>query len=224
MVQINKENSSAVNAIESLWREEFFMVGRKLGEVAIQITKKWDITLHLSGISKALTGASFLIRIGKCGSFQYKQKVSPVSKKLRSIEEELFSKELVHALGDAFKTEVQDLHLNFGKSGTCTVFLLRKILEKLIYITFARNSMLFKIEEKDKSSRLIGLEAMVETTAREKVDGIPFLQSHTAERIKGIKFLGDTSAHNPLVNVDMETIIPQMPYIITAYKELSKKL
>ncbi len=46
----------------------------------------------------------------------------------------------------------------------------------------------------------------------------------TAKEIQGIKFLGDTSAHNPLTEVDMKTIIPQMPYIITAYKELAKKL
>jgi len=46
----------------------------------------------------------------------------------------------------------------------------------------------------------------------------------TAKEINGIKFLGDASAHNPLINVEMKTIIPQMPFIITAYEELSKKL
>jgi len=54
--------------------------------------------------------------------------------------------------------------------------------------------------------------------------GCLFLSPKTAEKIEGIKFLGDTSAHNPLVNVDMETILPQMPFIITAYKELAKHL
>ena len=38
-----------------------------------------------------------------------------------------------------------------------------------------------------------------------------------AREIRGIKFLGDASAHNPLIDIDMKTIVPQMPYIITAY-------
>ena len=46
----------------------------------------------------------------------------------------------------------------------------------------------------------------------------------TVSKLQGIKFLGDTSAHNPLTNVKMETILPQMPFIITAYEELSNYL
>ena len=65
---------------------------------------------------------------------------------------------------------------------------------------------------------------MINIAAKEKIGGTPFLTSSTAKEIGGVKFLGDTSAHNPLVNVDMKTIIPQMPYIITAYKELAEKL
>jgi len=65
---------------------------------------------------------------------------------------------------------------------------------------------------------------MVEIAAREKINGLPFLTPKTANEIKGIKFLGDTAAHNPLVGVDVRTILPQMPYIITAYNELAKRL
>ena len=59
---------------------------------------------------------------------------------------------------------------------------------------------------------------------REKVGGVPFLMSRTGREIKRIKFLGDTAAHNPLTNVEMNTIIPQMPFIITAFEELAKRL
>jgi len=65
---------------------------------------------------------------------------------------------------------------------------------------------------------------MINLASTEKVSGIPFLMPQTAQKIKAIKFLGDTSAHNPLTNVDMEMINPQMPYIITAYKELARYL
>jgi len=65
---------------------------------------------------------------------------------------------------------------------------------------------------------------MIEVAAHEKHQGLPFLTHKTAQETKGIKFLGDTAAHNPKVNVAMTTIVPQMPYIITAYEELAKLL
>jgi len=68
------------------------------------------------------------------------------------------------------------------------------------------------------------LGTMINIASSEKIRGISFLTPKTAKEIKGIKFLGDAAAHNPLINVDMKTIIPQMPYIITAYEELAKKL
>jgi hypothetical protein len=71
---------------------------------------------------------------------------------------------------------------------------------------------------------LEGLKDIIEIAAKEKINGIPFLIPKTANEIKGLKFLGDTAAHNPLVSVDMQTILPQMPYIITAYEELAKHL
>ena len=117
---------------------------------------------------------------------------------------------------------MEDLRLNYGRSGTCTAFLLRKILEKLIFISFAKNSLEDKL--KDKNGDLLGLKAMLEMATLRKVHGKPFLMPRTSREIQGIKFLGDASAHNPLVNIHMRTIVPVMPFIVTAYDELSKKL
>ena len=65
---------------------------------------------------------------------------------------------------------------------------------------------------------------MINVAVTEKVGGVPFLTPKTAKEIQGIKFLGDAAVHNPLANVDMKTILPQMPYIITAFEELAKKM
>ena len=62
---------------------------------------------------------------------------------------------------------------------------------------------------------------MIELAMREKVNSASLLSGKTGNAIKGTKFLGDTAAHNPMVNVDISDILPQMPYIITAYKELA---
>jgi hypothetical protein len=99
---------------------------------------------------------------------------------------------------------------------------LRKILEKLIFLTFAKSEMSDKL--KDRNGDFVGLKTMLNLASSTKINGKPFLMPKTAKEIEGIKFLGDTSAHNPLTNVNIKTILPQMPFIITAYEELSKKL
>src|SRR5208283_1843777 len=58
--------------------------------------------------------------------------------KVQKIQNELFSDGLLKKLGSNFEVEFRDLLHNFGESGTCTAFLLRKILEKLIYLAFAK--------------------------------------------------------------------------------------
>jgi len=145
-------------------------------------------------------------------------------KQIRKIEQDLFSDQLLKKLRRDFSVELEDLRHNFGKSGTCTAFLLRKILEKLIYLTFAKHGIEVKLEDKTKAGGLVGLETMINIASSEKIRGIPFLTPKTAKEIKGVKFLGDAAAHNPLINVDTRTVMPQMPYIITAFEELAKKI
>jgi len=136
--------------------------------------------------------------------------------------EQIFSENLVKKLGKDFETEIKDVAIVYGGSGTCTAFLLRKILEKLVFLTFAKNGISDQL--KDKNGDFVGLKTMLDLCTANKVSGKPYLMPKTAKEITGIKFLGDTSAHNPLINVDMKTIVPQMPFMITAYEELSTKL
>jgi len=64
---------------------------------------------------------------------------------------------------------------------------LRKILEKVIYLTFARNGILAKLEDKEEAIKTIGLKAMINTALEKKLMGCLFLISKTAEKIEGIK-------------------------------------
>ena len=145
-------------------------------------------------------------------------------KRVRDIEEQLFSDHLTKKLRKNFGREVEELYGNFGKNGDCTAFLLRKILEKLLIIVFAKNGRDHLLEDKARPGGWKGLKDMIDSASREKLNGVPLLTPKTAKEIKGIKFLGDTAAHNPLVGVDMNTILPQMPFVITAYEELAKRL
>lgn len=222
MATFLKSKTNAYNCLEILWRSGFFKIEKNLSEISKGINEKWGHNFSSVEICKALAKAQFLKCTGKRRAFRYIQKISPVSKKVQNIEEALFSKDFLEKLGRSFEIEINDLHLNFNNSGNCTAFLLRKILEKLLYITFAKANISSKLE--DASGKMLGLEAIINIASVEKIAGVPFLIPKTGEKIKGIKFLGDVSAHNPLTNVDMETIIPQMPYIITAYKELAERL
>lgn len=216
--------STATGALKLLWIKGFFKEEHGLSTVADKIKKEWGHNFPSPDLSKALNRALFLTRKGKRRSFKYIQKISASSQAIDSAKESLFSKEMLKKLDKDFKEELKDLNLNFGNSGICTAFLLRKILEKLIYIVFARNSIEAKIEDKSSQGGLVGLEKMLNIAAAEKIQGVPVLMPKTAQKIQGVKFLGDASAHNPLVGVDMETIVPQMPFIITAYKELAARL
>jgi len=209
----------APQALKVLWARKFFDgKERRFQEIKKELSKLGcnpsDKTLHM-----ALKNAKYLTRRGKRGHYLYIQKYA--SEEL-TLNEEILPKALIKKLGKNFKTEIADLELNYGKSGTCTAFLLRKILEKLIFLSFARSGISEKL--KDKKGDFVSLKTMLNLATTYEVHGIPFLMPKTAKAIAGIKFLGDVSAHNPLINVEMKTIVPQMPFIITAYRELAEKL
>ena len=129
---------------------------------------------------------------------------------------------LMNVYKKEFKKEFQDLQYVFGNSGTCTAFLLRKILEKAVFLALVRN----KVDEKDlrepSSGKYFGLDALLNVAAITKVRGVPILLPRTIKMIQGLKFLCDAAAHNYLINVDMEDIIPQLPFITTALRELAR--
>lgn len=220
MSRSKKMLDSATESIRILWQEGIFKSPRSFNQIA-QILGKRGKNFSKLELGLALKRASYLTRRGKRRSFEYIQRF-PAPNRVENIEDQPLPQTLIKKLGKDFSEEISDLSWNFGKSGTCSAFLLRKILEKLIFLTFAKNGLDNKL--RNSTGRFIGLESMVNLASAEKIRGIPFLMPKTVENIKGIRFLGDSSAHNPLVNVDMKTIIPQMPFIITAYQELTKRL
>jgi len=145
-------------------------------------------------------------------------------KRVLEVEQQLFSDNLVKKLDKSFAIELGELHDNFGRHGNATAFLLRKILEKLLIIVFGKLDKEREIVDSGRPGRWKGLQDIIEIAAKQKVAGLPLLLPKTATAIKGIKFLGDSAAHNPLVSVDISTILPQMPFIITGYEELARHL
>jgi len=138
---------------------------------------------------------------------------------------ELFSAKLRKKLQKNFGIEMEELEDNYAsKHGNSTAFLLRKILEKLLIIVFAKNHKETLLEDKARPGGWKGLQEMIDIASREKHGGIFYLTGRTANETKGMKFLGDVAAHNPKISVAITTIAPQMAYIITAYEELAALL
>ena len=214
-----KSNPKIPTVLNNLWNRGFFKVNRSLGDIKKELNNSLGRNPTDQNLSIALTRAKYLRRSGSKGSYKYIQKF-PCSEVL--MNEDVLPEQLIQELGKEFETEINDLRWNYGKSGTCVAFLLRKILEKLIFLAFAKNGLDNKL--KDSKGDFVGLKIMLNLATSYKISGKPFLLPKTAKEIEGIKFLGDTSAHNVLVNVHMKTIIPIMPFIITAYDELAKKL
>jgi hypothetical protein len=200
------------------WQQGFFRQERTFHKIMQRLGSLHAHPLP-QNLNAALSRAKFLTKRGRRGQYRYIQKHAA---KAVALTTDLLPDELMKALSRDFKTELTDLRHNFGTSGTCTAFLLRKVLEKLIFIAFAKNGQQALLQMQD--GKLVGLHTMLTIAASTRIKGKPFLMNKTADEIRGVKFLGDTAAHNPLVNVSMKTIVPVMPYIVTAYSELVAKL
>jgi len=204
--------------LAELWHNGFFSDEKTLDQIR-QKLKQLGCNPSDDSLRMAMSRQKFLTKRGQRGDNRYVQKHA--AKKI-ALTADVLSDELIAKLRPEFQTELDDLMLNYGRSGVCTAFLLRKILEKLIFITFAKNNYGDRL--KDAKGDFVGLKTMLKMATDCKVGGKPFLMPKTAQALDGIKFLGDTSAHNPLADVHMKTIVPVMPFIITAYSELVKKL
>jgi hypothetical protein len=204
--------------LKQLWNNGFFFDEKDFQSIKLKLSSL-GCNPSSPSLQMAIKRAKYLTQRGRRGNYYYIQKFASKEVCLTS---DILPEDLIKALGKDFEMDINDLRLNFGKSGTCTAFLLRKILEKMIFLAFAKNSQTDKLQ--DKSGNFVSLKTMLDLATSCKISGKPFLMPKTAKEIQGIKFLGDTSAHNPLINVSMRTILPVMPFIVTAYLELSKKL
>jgi len=218
------KGTSPKKNLEELWMDGFFVNPKQVKETLEYLEEK-GINFLMDSIRKAHIGAQYLTSKKKGKGLVYVQKYPPSKNGDIELEKvELFDNKIVSALGKDFETEIEDLRLNFGRSGNCTAFLLRKILEKLLFFVFAKNSLKNLIEDKNKPGGLVGLAKMIKIAPNNQINNTDLMTKKTAEKLDGIKFLGDTAAHNPLVNVDPETIDTQWPFVITAIKELLRHL
>jgi hypothetical protein len=195
---------------------------QKKSNVLIQKIKNTDIE-NMQALEKQL----IILRTTTCLIKDKSKALKEIDNVLNQIEindtqtlvtSTYFSDELEKLLLENCKSEVDDLKLVYGKSGDCTAFLLRKILEKTLYIVLIKNKFEKNIERQNGSIK--SLTDLLKIVRNEKINNKHIMMPKTVQKIQGIKYLGDSAAHNYLINIDMEDIKSQMPFITTALREI----
>ncbi len=217
--------TSVIELIKMLYVEGFFGTWRSMKEVKDKLTNK-GFNFSDSLISMSLMNATkkgILSKRKMAGKMEYSQRAPPETKiKEDEIKDlnKIFSDLTAKSLGERFQQDIKELNIAFTYDcGNCAAFILRKILEKTIFYVFSTNGKTDLIKDK-KDGSILGLEAMINLCAREQIKGTHILMPKTARELSGMKFLGDSSAHDYLANVEVKDINHQLSYWTMAIKEL----
>ncbi len=220
----NKKMTSVIELIKMFYSEGFFSEWRSAANVKNHLQEKgfnFNYPLILMSLSNA-TKQGVLSKRGKKGKWEYSQRQPPETKiKENEIKElnKIFSDLTSKKLGDRFQQDIKELNIAFTYDcGNSSAFILRKILEKAIFYVLSTKGK--SILVKGGNGKSPGLESLINLCSQEEINGIPILLPKTAKELLGMKFLGDSAAHDYLANVEVIEINRQLPYWTMAIKEL----
>ncbi len=225
----SQKMTTAIELIKMLYNEGYFSTWRSQKEVKEYLEEKgFNFSNQLILLSlKNATKKGFLTKKIENKKIKFSQREPPEIKiKKKKFEElnEVLSNITSKKLGERFQQDIRELNTAFTYDcGNSAAFLLRKILEKTIFFVFAKNNKTHLIKNKT-NNQFIGLDSMIDLVSREKINGVPILLPKTAKELRGIKFLGDSAAHDYLADIEVSEINHQLPYWTMAIKQLSEKI
>lgn len=219
--------TTAIELIKMLYTENYFSTWKALQEVQERLQKdgfNFSDQLVLLSMKNAVK-RGILSKREFGGKTKFSQKEPPQLKikekeimELNRILSELTEKKL----GEKFQQDIRELNIAFTYDcGSSAAFLLRKILEKAIFYVFVNNNKTDLIKDKQG---IIGLQDMINLCSQEKIKNMPILLPKTAKELSGLKFLGDSAAHDYLINIEVSDINHQLSFWTIAIKELCDKL
>jgi len=216
--------TSVLELMKMFYTEGFFSNWRGLKDIKIELEKRGfnfsDQLIHTS-LSNAVK-KNILSKRKNSRIIEYSQRQPPeiqIKEKETTELNKVFSEVTKKKLGERFQQDIEELNISFTYDcGNSTAFLLRKILEKAIFHVLATNEKVDLI--KNKEGIFLGFESMINLCSKEKLKGSPILLPKTAKELLGMKFLGDSSAHNHLVDIELKDINHQLSYWTIAIKEL----
>ncbi len=133
--------------------------------------------------------------------------------------------EISSCLGDSFKKEMQELKIVMNNCSNCTAFLMRKILEKLLFIVISKSDRKEDIKKlKEKEERLPNLTKLLNLSKNAEINNMHIISPKNINNLEGSKFLGDVASHDYLTDVSFEDIKQEISVWRISIKELSKNL
>ena len=218
--------TSVIELLKMFYNEGFFKEDKGLKDVRNEL-KNRGFNFSDQLICGSLMSAPFLSRSRKLrGNNKFAQREPPQSKIKEEKRDEInkvLSELTEKKLGERFQQDIRELNASFTHDcGNSTAFLLRKILEKAIFYVFVQNGNTDSVKGKD--GKILGLDALLDLCKREKIKGEFILLPKTVDEIHGLKFLGDSAAHDYLADIELHDLNHQLPIWTMALKQLINKL
>ncbi len=132
--------------------------------------------------------------------------------------------EIIKLLGKEFLVEMRELKIASQNCSNCTAFLMRKILEKLLFIILSKSDKYKKIKKYKEEHKLPQLTDLINLAQSAEINKRHIIQPNTLRKIEPSKFFGDNAAHNYLTSVSFEDLKSEAPYWRMAIKELAKNI
>ena len=212
------EKTSVPSSLKLLWEKGYFVSSRSVVEVEEAIGASFGIHVTRQAVNGALSRAKFLHRKSGANGAEFIQRHPPVGT-IAALANTIPDRIRI-LLGKPFATNLAELEMNFGKSGNCSAFLLRKILEKALRLVIGKHKLEGNFQE--PGGKFFGLEKMISVAAKTKIGLKNIIEQKLGDQIQGLKFLGDMAAHDPWIDVDMKIIEPQMPYYWIAIEKIAQ--
>ena len=220
--------SSAIELIKMFYTEGFFSEWQNISDVKNEFEKRgFNFSIQL--INNSLNNAvrkNILSKKKISGSNKYSQRQPPeikIKEKETTELNKVFSDITKKKLGERFQQDIRELNVAFTNDcGNSAAFILRKILEKAIFFILSTNGKANLM--KDARGKILGLNSLINLCASENIKGVSIILPKTAQELLGMKFLGDSAAHDYLANVELTDINHQLAYWTMAIKQLVSHL
>jgi len=207
-------------AVKYLWQIRWFKEFRKPKEIKEKIEK--DFEIYVENIIPTLKLRKFNKKIKNFPKKGWKQIRAPSEK---GVKKDSNLEEIKECLGDVFKKEMDELALVSNNCPNSTAFLMRKILEKLLYITISKSDKKNRITKlREEQNRLPTLSELINLAKSAEIDDKHIIAPKNITKIDGSKFLGDTSAHDYLTSVSFEDIKNEISFWRISIKQLCSNL
>ncbi|GEM_PF-3292039 len=207
-------------AINYLWQTGWFNRFRKPKEIKDKI--EGDFGLYVANIIPTLKLKKFQKKIKNFKNKGWKQIRAA---KEMGVKKESNLEEIKASLGNAFIREMEELELISATCPSSTAFMMRKILEKLLFITISKSNKKQDITDiRTNKNRLPKLSELINIARVAEINNKHIIAPKNIEKIEGSKFLGDTSAHDYLTSVSFEDITNEISFWRISVKQLCSSM